>query len=129
MATLLFLQAAGTATANEALLPDSGWSHYGQALGSLLLVLLLLVLVVRYVLPALPVARPGAHGLLRVRGSLALETRKRIYLVEAGGKVLMIACSESSISLLDRFDVDQFQEVEQPHAAPLSFARILRGKG
>lgn len=129
MPMLLFLQAAGSPAVPEPMLPDSGWTQYWQTLGALLLVLLLLVLAMRYVLPALPMARQGSYGLLRVRGSLSLDARKRVYLIEAGGKVLLIGCSESSINLLERFELEQFPATPSQKDAPSPFARILQGRG
>lgn len=123
---LLLFQASTGQLPPDQILPDSVWSGYFQTLGALVLVLVLLVVVMRYVLPSLPVARGSASGLLRVRGSIALEPRKRIYLIETGGKVLMVSSCENSLGLLGTFDATGFPEVPAEDKPESSFSRLLK---
>ncbi len=125
---LFLLQVAGSELPAQSPLPESGWEGYWQTLGALAAVLVLLVVVMRYVLPALPVAKHGSNDLMRVRGSLALEPRKRIYLIESGGRMLMVASSEGSLHLLESFDRERFPEFSRPEGQDSLFARMLKGK-
>lgn len=111
----------------ESFIPETGWGDYFQMLASLLVILLLLVLVMRYVLPALPVTRAATGGLIRIRATVPLEPRKRLYLVETGGKVFLLASSENALSLISDFDPESFPPEPEAPESKLRFADLLKG--
>lgn len=102
MAMLLFLQFQ----ADSAGTPESSWGAYFQMLGALLLVLMLVFLALRYLLPVLPAARAVQNGLIRVRAAFPLEPKKRLYLIETGNKVLLLASTDQSLNLLAEIPAD-----------------------
>ncbi|MCW5964612.1 MAG: flagellar biosynthetic protein FliO [Bryobacterales bacterium] len=125
---LLLLQGTSGPVPADQLFPESAWSGYFQTIGALLVVLVLLVLVMRYVLPSLPAARHSAGNLITIRGSVALEPRKRIYLIESGGKMLMVASCENTLNLLGTFDAEGFPEAPVAGTVESPFARLLKGR-
>ena len=119
MPILLQIQAADVSS-------GMGWGDYFQALGALLFVLLLLFLTMRFVVPLLPVARNASSGLIRVRATVPLEPRKRLYLIESGGKVLMLASADHTVSLVGTFDTADFPEAPAEAARTPRFSDFLK---
>jgi hypothetical protein len=75
----------------------SGLPPILPAVASLAAVILLILLVARgaRLLPALQ-QQGGAPGLLTLRGSLALDTRRRLHLVEADGRLALVLTGGTS---------------------------------
>jgi flagellar biogenesis protein FliO len=70
---------------------------------------------------------PRSDGTLRLRGRLALDARRCIYLVEVGGRVLVLGAGEGGISKLAEMPGDALPE--QAEAPRVSFADVLAKVG
>lgn len=73
------------------------------------------------------VGLPRADGTLRLRGRLALDARRAVYLVEVGDRVLVLGAGEGGISKLAEMPGDALPEPVE--AAKLSFADVLARMG
>jgi flagellar biosynthetic protein FliO len=73
------------------------------------------------------VGLPKDEGTLRLRGRLALDARRSVYLVEVGDKVLVLGAGEGGISKLAELPGNALPERQ---AAPqLSFSEVLARVG
>jgi flagellar biogenesis protein FliO len=118
---LAFLQAQADTVA-----AGTGWGDYFQAMGALLFVLLLLFLAMRFILPMLPVARAASEGLIRIRASVPLEPRKRLYLIESGGKVLLLASADHAVNVIGTFQPGDFPEAAAAQSPSSKFSDLLK---
>jgi flagellar biogenesis protein FliO len=60
------------------------------------------------------VGLPKSDGTLRLRGRLALDARRCVYLVEVGDRVLVLGAGEGGISKLAELPGDALPEVAWP---------------
>jgi len=101
-------------------------SGYGEMLvGSLLVLGLVCVaawLVVRF--GARRMWAPRGGGILDVIARVPLEPRRSLYVVDVGGKVLLVGTSEMGLSVLSELDREAMRLDERPAAR--SFADALR---
>lgn len=114
-----------------------------QTLFALALVCGLAYVIFRWVLPRLQVTR-SANSMIRIVDRVALDTRKSMFVIEVGGRWLLIASSEAGVQLLSELDAATAarlaDELEQSRlswrnspnvsreAIADSFARILKRK-
>lgn len=116
------LLASGPALAQPALTPGA------ESLGGLLLRLLLVLgLIVGLAWLARQLAgrrRFGGQGLV-IEGGLALGTRERLVVVQAGEARLLLGVTPGGISLLHRFEPGEGPALTEPAPAP-AFAERLR---
>lgn len=115
----------GSATAAQ----TAAGSGYGELLVGSLVVLGLVCLaawaVVRFGLRRVWTPRPG--GVLDVVARVPLEPRRSLYVVEVGGKTLLVGTSEMGLSVLSELDRDAVQaKIEQGRGNARSFADALR---
>ena len=82
----------------------SRWLSYVQVLLILLGVVCLCVVVLRLAGPRLKALRASHSGPIRVLARYALEPRRTIYVIEAAGQIMMVACSESGMTYLTELD-------------------------
>ncbi|HEY0078967.1 MAG TPA: flagellar biosynthetic protein FliO [Pyrinomonadaceae bacterium] len=114
-----------------------------QTLFALALVCGLAYLIFRWVLPRLQVTR-SANSMIRIVDRVALDARKSMFVVEVGGRWLLVASSEAGVQLISELDAEKVSgladEIEQARlswrtspapsreAIAESFARILKRK-
>ncbi len=96
----------------------------------------LAILLFRYVLPKLNVVT-FTKSIVRVVDGTPLDARKRLVVVEAAGKYLLLALSENNVQLISELDgkeveraVAQLEETNEKSHPPLktvsdSFTRIM----
>ena len=104
-------------------------SGYGELLVGSLVVLGLVCLaawvVVRFGLRRLWTPRPG--GVLDVVARVPLEPRRSLYVVEVGGKTLLVGTSEMGLNVLSELDREAVQaKIDQGRGNARSFADALR---
>lgn len=104
---------------------------YGEFLLMSLLVLvvvcLLAWLVLRFGLRRLyPMARPGNEGPVKVIARVALEARQTLYIVEVGGKTMLLGTGDRPVSLISELDSDAVAAAVAAAPKPKSFADVLR---
>lgn len=104
----------------------TSWGDYFQVMGALLFILVLLVVAMRYVLPLLPATRGASAGLIRVRATMPLEPRKRLYLVESGGRMLLLASADHAVTLVGTFAPADFPEAPADPSPVSKFAHLLK---
>ncbi|HVV83671.1 MAG TPA: flagellar biosynthetic protein FliO [Kofleriaceae bacterium] len=76
--------------------------------------------------------RGGDDGVIRVRGRLPLEPRRALYVVEVGGRTLLVGSSEGGIQLLSEIEAEALPEEPAPRggfAALVAHALARRGSG
>ena len=114
-----------------------------QTLFALALVCGLAYAIFRWVLPRLQVTR-SANSMIRIVDRVALDTRKSMFVIEVGGRWLLVASSEAGVQLISELDAatagSLADELEQSRlswrnspnvsreAIADSFARILKRK-
>ncbi len=108
-------------------------SGYGELLVGSLVVLGLVCLaawvVVRFGLRRMgyPGSGPRPGGVLDVVARVPLEPRRSLYVVEVGGKTLLVGTSEMGLSVLSELDRDAVQaKIDQGKGNARSFADALR---
>lgn len=103
-------------------------SGYGEMLvGSL--VVLGLVCLVAWVVVRFGVRRlwsPRAGGVLDVVARVPLEPRRSLYVVEVGGKTLLVGTSEMGLSVLSELDGEAIRAGLERGAQARSFAEAMR---
>lgn len=104
-------------------------SGYGELLvGSLVVLGLVCVVawvVVRFGLRRMWAPRPG--GVLDVLARVPLEPRRSLYVVEVGGKTLLVGTSEMGLNVLSELDRDAVQaRMDQGRGNARSFADAIR---
>lgn len=105
--------------------PSSGnasgsfWWMLWQTLLALSLVCALAYLIFRWVLPRLDIAR-SANSMVRIVDVVALDARKRLYIIEVTGRWLLIASSETGVQLISELDSATAKEAAEAmaHARP-----------
>jgi len=122
------LQASADAAARSSELP----SGYGAALLQSLLALLAVCILAWVVLRWASQRGVGAGSGRRVRvlERVPLDARRQLYLVQIGGKVLLIGAGDGAAPrLISEVDAEHLPEIEPPPG--MSFAQVLarlRGK-
>ncbi len=66
-----------------------------------------------------------ASGPIALVGQLPLDARRAIYLVRVGKQVLVVGAAEGGFTKLGETSVDDLGPLDEPSAAPLSFAAVL----
>jgi flagellar protein FliO/FliZ len=92
--------------------------------------------IFRWVLPRLRVAR-SANSMIRVVDRVGLDARKSLFVIEVGGRWLLVAASESGVQLISELDAEALRiadEAEAERAAEREklaerFSRIFNRKG
>jgi flagellar biogenesis protein FliO len=77
-------------------------------------VLALAVAVLRYVLPRMMGGRPKRDGPFKMIARFPLEPRKTLYMVEAGGQVMVLGTSEREIHYLATLPASSVEEEGGP---------------
>ena len=98
-----------------------------QVLLTLVAVCALVLVFARKILPKMTAARAHSAG-IRVVAVTPLEPRKRLYIVEIHGRVLLLGVSDSEMRLLTELDPASLSETEpitQPQSARRSPLEIL----
>ncbi|HVF49404.1 MAG TPA: flagellar biosynthetic protein FliO [Pyrinomonadaceae bacterium] len=114
-----------------------------QTLFALALVCGLAYAIFRWVLPRLQVTR-STNSMIRIVDRVALDARKSMFVIEVGGRWLLVASSEAGVQLISELDAAKAgslaDELEQSRlswrnspnvsreAIADSFARILKRK-
>jgi flagellar protein FliO/FliZ len=97
---------------------------YGElALTALLLVVAVCVVVLvlaRYAGRWLAARGGGDEGLVRVRARVPLEPRRALYVIEVGGRTLLVGSSEGGISVLS-----EVEAAALPRSEPRGFAALV----
>jgi flagellar biosynthetic protein FliO len=66
------------------------------------------IIFLKYVLPQLGIARGGHKGrFFKVHGRYQLEPRKSLYVVEVGGRYLVIGCADHGIKLITELSPEE----------------------
>ena len=73
-----------------------------------------------------PTARPGDAGPVKVIAKVQLEARQTLYIVEVGGKTLLLGSGDRPVSLITELDTDAVAEAVAAAPKPKSFADVLR---
>jgi flagellar biogenesis protein FliO len=94
--------------ANPPGVPNVGWLDIiwllAQTAIALALVCGFAVLIFRYILPRLNVASFNNKSIVNVVDAAPLEARKRLIVVEAAGKYMLLAVSESGVQFISELD-------------------------
>jgi flagellar biosynthetic protein FliO len=102
---------------------------YGEMLVGSLLVLGLVCLAA-WVVVRFGVRRmwgPRGGGVLDVIARVPLEPRRSLYVVDVGGKVLLVGTSEMGLNVLSELDRDAVKPIaSEPRPSARSFAEALR---
>jgi flagellar biogenesis protein FliO len=72
-------------------------------------------------------ARRPARGAIRLRGALALEAKRSVYVVEAGGRCFLVGGSEGAMALIAELDPASLPAESEaaPSALKLALRRVL----
>ncbi len=129
MALLLF-----QAGAEDNRLPSlvTGAGDYLRVMLVLAAILILAYAAMRYIMPRMAGGARISTGALKVVARLPLETRKNLYVVQAGAEVLLIGTSETQVQLLTVLDpavVDAAPPEARNSGAGLDFKRLFKGAG
>lgn len=73
-------------------------------------------------LPRLQVAR-SANSMIRVVDRVGLDARKSLFVIEVGGRWLLVAASESGVQLLSELDADELQSRAEEAGAARAASR------
>jgi len=119
-------------TAQEVAAPEDVPGGYGELLLTSLLVLVAVCVlawgVIKFGLRRLyPSARAGAGGgPIKVLARLPLEPRQTLYIVEVGGKTLLVGSGDRPVNVIAELDADAVTEAVAAAPRPRSFADVLR---
>lgn len=107
---ILALQGGGAADGASQLEGGAGFAWMLlQTLFALAAVCALMYLVFRWMLPRLG-AVGTSGGLVRVADAVVLEQHKRLYVIQAGGRWMLIASSEAGVQMLAELDPAAVEE-------------------
>ncbi len=117
--------------AAEAPVPEDVPGGYGEFLLTSMLVLVIVCVLAWVVLKfglrrMFPGTRVGGDGPIRVVARLPLEPRQTLYIVEVGGKTLLIGSGDRPVNLVTELDADAVAEAVAAVPKPTSFADVLR---
>ncbi len=115
----------------EVAAPEEVPGGYGEFLLTSLLVLIIVCVlawvVLRFGLRRLyPTARLGGAGPIKVIARVPLEARQTLYIVEVGGKTILLASGDRPLNLITELDSDAVAEAVAAAPKPKSFADVLR---
>jgi len=107
MISLLLTSAVATEMATPEGAVDFTWL-FVKMVGLLVVVCVLAIIFLKYVLPRLGVTRGGQRGrFFKVHGRYQLEARKSLYVVEVGGRYLVIGCADHGIKLITELSPEE----------------------
>lgn len=107
MIATLLTSAIVTEAATEAGAVDFTWLFI-KMLGVLVVVCVTAIIFLKYVLPRLGITRGGQRGrFFKVHGRYQLEPRKALYVVEVGGRYLVIGCADHGINLVTELSAEE----------------------
>jgi flagellar biosynthetic protein FliO len=118
-------------TAQEVAAAEQVPGGYGEFLLTSLLVLVavcvLAWVVLKFGLRRLyPGAKTGGAGPIKVVARLPLEPRQTLYIVEVGGKTMLLGSGDRPVSLLTELDAEAVERAVAAAPQPRSFADVLR---
>jgi flagellar biogenesis protein FliO len=101
--------------------------EYVKMIAILGLILAAVFVGLRVWLPRMAGMRKVAAGPIRVAARLALEPRKNLYIVQAGGDYFLVGTSESGMHYLTRLDSDRAEGAmaESEPATEREFAGLI----
>jgi flagellar biosynthetic protein FliO len=119
------------AQAQQVAAPGDVPGGYGQYLLTSLLVLALVCalawVALRFGLRRLfPAARVGADGPIKVVARAPLDGRQALYIVEVGGKTLLVGAGDRPLTTLAELDAQAVAEAVAAAPRPTTFAEVLR---
>jgi flagellar biogenesis protein FliO len=100
-----------SAIATEAATPE-GAVDFTWLFIKMLLVLVVVcvsaIIFLKYILPRMGITRGGHRGRhFKVHGRYQLEPRKALYMVETGGRYLVIGCADHGINLITELSPEE----------------------
>lgn len=80
--------------------------------------------IFRVVLPRLATTYGGGNSLIRIVDRMGLEARKTLYVIEVGGKYMLIAASEEGVQMISALDPETAKEFEASRVARNETSRL-----
>jgi len=107
--------------------PSAELLDYLKMIAILALILVIVFLGLRFWLPRLSGLHKVTAGPLRVAARLAIEPRKNLYIVQAGGTYFLVGTSESGMHYLTHLDSDRTEEAlaESEQATEPEFSSLI----
>lgn len=107
MIATLLTSAIATETATPESAVDFTWLFVKMLL-VLVIVCVCAIIFLKYVLPRLGITRGGHRGrYFKVHGRYQLEPRKSLYVVEVGGRYLVIGSADHGINLITELSPEE----------------------
>jgi flagellar protein FliO/FliZ len=80
-------------------------------------------LIFRVILPRFAITH-GGNSMIRIVDRLGLEARKTLYVIEVGGKYMLVAASEEGVQMISELDAEMAKELETSRMARNETSRL-----